>query len=229
MEIPLSSRTSLSSVTTEDCSHGFDESRSAMTKDNLKLLDLSTAVEFSKNQGRESEYAASLADECEEENLEQTRSMVRVRTNHVPKQIVNNSIKKKLPRERRVTANLAATKYDVVRKVCLQCGMHIARDDDINSFLIWSDSSVPVKKIMELKSFQKINHFPSMGEICRKDNLARNMAKMQRAHPEEYSFIPQTWFLPAEYALSTNILWDTSSLILLLQLQDVVLVAVVIA
>ena len=113
MEIPLSSRTSLSSVTTEDCSHGFDESRSAMTKDNLKLLDLSTAVEFSKNQGKESEYTASLADECEEENLEQTRSMVRVRTNHVPKQIVNNSSKKKLPRKRRVTANLAATKYDV--------------------------------------------------------------------------------------------------------------------
>ena len=26
---------------------------------------------------------------------------------------------------------------------------------------------------------------------------------MQRAHPEEYSFVPQTWVLPAEYPLST--------------------------
>ena len=26
-------------------------------------------------------------------------------------------------------------------------------------------------------NLQKINHFPGMGEICRKDNLARNMAK----------------------------------------------------
>nr|XP_058969911.1 tubulin polyglutamylase TTLL7-like [Pocillopora verrucosa] len=160
----------------EDSSHGFNESRSVMTKDNLKLLALSTADNFCENQGRESEYAASLADECEE-NLEQTRSMVRARTNHVRKQTVNNSIKKKPQKKRRVTANLAATKYDVVRKVCLQCGMYIARDDDSNSFLIWSDSSVPVEKIIELKSFQKINHFPSMGEICRKDNLARNMAK----------------------------------------------------
>ena len=83
-----------------------------MTKDNLKLLDLSTADNFCENQGRESEYAASLADECEE-NLEQTRSMVQARTNHVCKQTVNNSIKKKPQKKRRVTANLAATKYDV--------------------------------------------------------------------------------------------------------------------
>ena len=29
---------------------------------------------------------------------------------------------------------------------------------------------------------------------------------MQRAHPEEYSFVPQTWVLPAEYPLSTYLL-----------------------
>ena len=111
-EIPSSSRTPLGSVTMEDSSHGFNESRSVMTKDNLKLLDLSTADNFCENRGRESEYAASLADECEE-SLEQTRSMVRARTNHVRKQTVNNSIKKKPQKKRRVTANLAATKYDV--------------------------------------------------------------------------------------------------------------------
>ena len=111
-EIPSSSRTPLGSVTMEDSSHGFNESRSVMTKDNLKLLDLSTADNFCENRGRESEYAASLADECEE-SLEQTRSMVRARTNHVRKQTVNNSMKKKPQRKRRVTANLAATKYDV--------------------------------------------------------------------------------------------------------------------
>ena len=25
--------------------------------------------------------------------------------------------------------------------------------------------------------------------------------RMQRAHPEEYNFVPQTWVLPAEYPL----------------------------
>ena len=28
-----------------------------------------------------------------------------------------------------------------------------------------------------------------------------NKYRMQRAHPEEYNFIPQTWVLPAEYPL----------------------------
>ena len=104
-------QTPLGSVTMEDSSHGFNESRSVMTKDNLKLLDLSSADNFCENRERKSEYAESLADECEE-SLEQTRSMVRARTNHVRKQTVNNSIKKP-QRKRRVTVNLAATKYDV--------------------------------------------------------------------------------------------------------------------
>ena len=144
-EIPLSSRTPLGSVTMEDSSHGFNESRSVMTKDNLKLLDLSTADNFCENRGREIEYAASLADECEE-SLEQTRSMVRARTNHVRKQTVNNSIKKKPQRKRRVTANLAATKYDVGKsKLQFSLGsvVHVRGDtskrkiDDICSSCTW--------------------------------------------------------------------------------------------
>ena len=105
MEIPLSSRTPLGSVTMEDSSHGFNESRSVMTKDNLKLLDLSSADNFCENRERESEYAESLADECEE-SLEQKRSMVRARTDHVRKETVNNYVKKKPQRKRRVTVNL---------------------------------------------------------------------------------------------------------------------------
>ena len=107
----MSSRTP---VTTEDCSHGFDESTPAMTKDNFSFLDTGAANDSCDNQGKESEYAASLTDECDDENLEQTRSPVRARTNHVVrKRAVNNSNKRKPPRKRRVTANLAATKYDI--------------------------------------------------------------------------------------------------------------------
>jgi len=47
----------------------------------------------------------------------------------------------------------------------------------IFSFLIWTDYPASNEKIAELKPYQHINHFPGMGEICRKDCLARNMAK----------------------------------------------------
>uniref|UniRef100_A0A8B9JYR5 Tubulin tyrosine ligase-like family, member 7 n=1 Tax=Astyanax mexicanus TaxID=7994 RepID=A0A8B9JYR5_ASTMX len=51
---------------------------------------------------------------------------------------------------------------------------------------------------------QRINHFPGMGEICRKDCLARNMAKMIKIQPQEYSFSPKTWIFPAEYTQFQN-------------------------
>lgn len=44
-------------------------------------------------------------------------------------------------------------------------------------YLIWNDSFVSAERINELKPFQRINHFPGMGEITRKDCLARNMFK----------------------------------------------------
>uniref|UniRef100_A0A8C5WQ55 Tubulin tyrosine ligase like 13 n=1 Tax=Laticauda laticaudata TaxID=8630 RepID=A0A8C5WQ55_LATLA len=48
-------------------------------------------------------------------------------------------------------------------------------------------------------SFQKINHFPGMAEICRKDLLARNLNRMLRLFPKEYCIFPRTWCLPADY------------------------------
>ncbi|XP_066119962.1 tubulin polyglutamylase TTLL6 [Saccopteryx bilineata] len=52
---------------------------------------------------------------------------------------------------------------------------------------------------MEMKSYQKINHFPGMSEICRKDLLARNMSRMLKLFPNEFHFFPRTWCLPADW------------------------------
>ena len=45
------------------------------------------------------------------------------------------------------------------------------------SYLMWNDAFVSTDRISELKPYQRINHYPGMGEICRKDCLARNMSK----------------------------------------------------
>ncbi|KAM7039546.1 tubulin polyglutamylase TTLL13 [Acridotheres tristis] len=50
-----------------------------------------------------------------------------------------------------------------------------------------------------LPHFQKINHFPGMIELCRKDLLARNLNRMLRLFPKEYNIFPRTWCLPADY------------------------------
>ncbi|XP_042319299.1 tubulin polyglutamylase TTLL7 isoform X3 [Sceloporus undulatus] len=103
-----------------------------------------------------------------------------------------------------ITANVAGTKYEIVRVVIEEMGYIKTRDEDETANLIWSDCAVQQEKIAELRNYQRINHFPGMGEICRKDFLARNMTKMIRSQPQEYSFIPRTWIFPAEYTQFQN-------------------------
>ncbi|NXX17830.1 TTLL7 polyglutamylase, partial [Podargus strigoides] len=116
-----------------------------------------------------------------------------------------STIKRKVRKKNGViTANVAGTKYGIVRVVIREMGFVKTRDEDETANLIWSDSAVQHEKIAELRNYQRINHFPGMGEICRKDFLARNMTKMIKSQPQEYSFIPRTWIFPAEYTQFQN-------------------------
>ncbi|KAG8519467.1 Tubulin polyglutamylase TTLL7 [Galemys pyrenaicus] len=103
-----------------------------------------------------------------------------------------------------ITANVAGTKFEIVRLVIDEMGFMKAPDEDETSNLIWCDSAVQQEKISELQNYQRINHFPGMGEICRKDFLARNMTKMIKSRPLDYTFVPRTWIFPAEYTQFQN-------------------------
>ncbi|NXH07128.1 TTLL7 polyglutamylase, partial [Loxia leucoptera] len=118
-----------------------------------------------------------------------------------------STIKRKVRKKKKngvITANIAGTKYEIVRIVIQEMGFVKTRDEDETANLIWSDCAVQQEKIAELQNYQRINHFPGMGEICRKDFLARNMTKMIKSQPQEYSFIPRTWIFPAEYTQFQN-------------------------
>ncbi|CAL8253180.1 unnamed protein product [Merluccius merluccius] len=111
---------------------------------------------------------------------------------------------KKKKKKGTITANVAGTKYEIVRIAIKEMSYLKTRDEDETANLIWCDSAVQHEKIAELRNYQRINHFPGMGEICRKDCLARNMSKMIKCQPQEYSFIPKTWIFPAEYTQFQN-------------------------
>ncbi|XP_045158569.1 tubulin polyglutamylase TTLL7-like [Mercenaria mercenaria] len=115
---------------------------------------------------------------------------------------------KRKKRRNMITANLSGTRYDVIRQMVEHIGFSVAKDDDPTCFLIWNDSFVSTEKISDLKPYQRINHFPGMGEVTRKDNLARNMMKMAKAVPEEYNFVPRTWILPSDYNIIQNYMKD---------------------
>ncbi|XP_009992599.1 PREDICTED: tubulin polyglutamylase TTLL6, partial [Chaetura pelagica] len=94
--------------------------------------------------------------------------------------------------------NLTSCKYESVRRAARRCGLREAGADE-EWTVYWTDSSVSLERLMDMKRFQKINHFPGMIEICRKDLLARNLNRMLRLFPKDYNIFPRTWCLPADY------------------------------
>ncbi|CAI5792536.1 tubulin polyglutamylase TTLL13-like isoform X1 [Podarcis lilfordi] len=106
--------------------------------------------------------------------------------------------RRKKKKHRLLSINLASCKYESVRRAARRCGLKEVGEDE-EWTVCWTDCSVSLERVMEMKRFQKINHFPGMAEICRKDLLARNLNRMLKLFPKEYSIFPRTWCLPADY------------------------------
>nr|XP_025748868.1 neugrin isoform X2 [Callorhinus ursinus] len=107
--------------------------------------------------------------------------------------------RRKRRRKRRPLAiNLTNCKYESVRRAARMCGLKEVGEDE-EWTVYWTDCSVSLERVMDMKRFQKINHFPGMTEICRKDLLARNLNRMQKLYPTEYNIFPRTWCLPADF------------------------------
>lgn len=47
---------------------------------------------------------------------------------------------------------------------------------------------------------QKINHYPGIYVIARKNLLGLNLMGMRNHFPDEYNFFPLTWMLPSQYS-----------------------------
>jgi len=50
--------------------------------------------------------------------------------------------------------------------------------------------------MMKLEPYQRVNHFPGMYVLSRKNNLGKALAVMRKNCSHEYSFYPKTWLLP---------------------------------
>lgn len=98
--------------------------------------------------------------------------------------------------------NVSETKYAVVKYVGRKLfGWKLSqKHDDMDWDVLWTDNAVEPDRLARMKPYQKINHFPGMYALARKNHLARNLMKMRRAHPGDYNFFPKTWLVPAEHA-----------------------------
>ncbi|CAI2383004.1 unnamed protein product [Moneuplotes crassus] len=99
----------------------------------------------------------------------------------------------------KLTVNVSNTRYKIVRYVAKKIfGYRLSRSDNNTWDICWIDAGISHERLLKMKPFQRINHFPGMYAIARKNLLARNLMKMQTKFPNEYDFFPKTWSLPAE-------------------------------
>ena len=75
-----------------------------------------------------------------------------------------------------------------------QNGQKLSEDYD----LTWHDVPVTADFLSRLLPFQKVNQFPGIYQITKKNYLARNLMKMKKSFPKAYNFFPRTWVLPSD-------------------------------
>ncbi len=58
-------------------------------------------------------------------------------------------------------------------------GLGVGGKLSMNYDVTWHDLTVTPDFLQKMKPFQKVNHFPGMYIVCHKNQLARNLMKMQ--------------------------------------------------
>jgi tubulin polyglutamylase TTLL6/13 len=130
---------------------------------------------------------------------------------HVKSQVETQAFRLRPPSESKVSRanlpkhticiNLTDCRYDVIRHVCqTMLKWNVITDDEnnMNCDIMWNDTACNQSLLGKLKAFQKLNHFPGIFTIARKNFLAANLKKMQKQFPDYYNFFPVTYCLPYE-------------------------------
>lgn len=93
------------------------------------------------------------------------------------------------------------TQYPVVSEVAEELGWKVQCSNDAGDWdIYWTDFSIDPDVLIKMHLFQKINHYPGIHNIARKNLLGQNLSNMAAHFPQEYNFFPATWRLPQQYA-----------------------------
>ena len=108
--------------------------------------------------------------------------------------------KTSLPRSSKIICNVSNTKYEIVRHVAKKMfHWKLSYDEESDDWdVFWTDGAVQPEKLSKMKHYQRINHFPGMYLISRKNYLAFNLGKLKKLFPDSYNFFPRTWVVPCD-------------------------------
>lgn len=94
------------------------------------------------------------------------------------------------------------TNYAVIKeagKVFLE--YHLSKREKSDWDIAWFDAPPPYceKFIKNMKDYQRLNHFPGIYNLARKNMLGRHLMRMMNFLPDDYNFFPITYCLPHDY------------------------------
>ena len=79
--------------------------------------------------------------------------------------------------------NTSRSEYPLIDEVAVkEMGWRVSKEMDWTKGdfdLWWSDLAIEGQFLSQLKSYQKVNHFPAMFQISRKTFLAKNLKRLQ--------------------------------------------------
>ncbi|KDO19674.1 hypothetical protein SPRG_14754 [Saprolegnia parasitica CBS 223.65] len=101
---------------------------------------------------------------------------------------------------RKVVVDVSLCRYAIIKRCLKARDFRLVREKNANAAwdIWWSDRGELLKDARRLHAFQKVNHFPSMEDICRKDFLATHLNAMRKALPDAYDYYPRSFLLPAD-------------------------------
>ncbi|OMJ93524.1 hypothetical protein SteCoe_3500 [Stentor coeruleus] len=100
-----------------------------------------------------------------------------------------------------VIVNISNTQYEVIEEIIKDLNWKCTTNpEDTKYDIFWQDNALSPENLAQLSTYQRINHFPGIQTISRKDELAKNLKSMQKIFPLAYNFFPKTWVLPRDFA-----------------------------
>ncbi|CAD8124708.1 unnamed protein product [Paramecium sonneborni] len=127
--------------------------------------------------------------------------------NQIEKEVKKTKRKVKKKKDQLII-NVSDSQYPVIRYVGKKMLNWIVQTDEnaTNWDIWWTDGAVFSDLLGRMNAYQKVNHFPGMYSLARKNHLGRNLMKMYKQFPQAYNYFPQTWLLPAELSdFRTNV------------------------
>lgn len=97
--------------------------------------------------------------------------------------------------------NISDTQYPIIEEIAEEMGWTVEREEGVGDWdLWWTDREITPDTLFKMNLYQKINHFPGIYVLARKNMLGLNLMAMRDRFEKEYDFFPETWVIPLQFA-----------------------------